>query len=350
MRYVPLSDTDKRILEETEIKWEQIRNKTILISGMTGLIGASLAKDLFYLSERFDLEIRIVGLVRSYEKSKTIFDETMLCSPLFRLIEQDVNQIVTEEFPIDYIIHTAGPTRSTYFMNSPVETMLSIVNGTKNMLALAQRNNAKLIFLSTMEVYGVPKKGIRVREEQIGAFNSLDARNSYPIGKIAAENLCYAYSIEYGVDTRIVRLTQTFGPGVDYMDTRVFGEFARCAVEGRDIILKTAGLTERSYLYTTDAVCAILHVMLFGEKGEAYTVANEKTYCSIMNMANMVAKKYNIGVKVQEEDIQKYGYANTLYMDLDTSKIKTLGWEPRVDLEQMFDLTIQAMSNGGRNG
>ena len=109
------------------------------------------------------------------------------------------------------------------------------------------------------------------------------------------------------------------------------------------LILKTKGETERCYLYTKDAVTAILTILVKGEDGQAYTVANEDTYCSIYDMAKLVADNYGISVEIHEEDVQKQGYANTLYMKLDTSKIKKLGWKPEVDLIGMYSRMIASM-------
>jgi nucleoside-diphosphate-sugar epimerase len=142
----------------------------------------------------------------------------------------------------------------------------------------------------------------------------------------------------------ILRLTQTFGPGVRYDDGRVFAEFMRCVLERRDIVLRSPGLTERSYLYTADAVSAILHVLLKGEPGEAYTAANPDTYCSIRDMALLVADSVADGeIQVRydlREDPAKFGYADTLTMMLDTANIRELGWVPTVSLREMFTRMI----------
>lgn len=123
----------------------------------------------------------------------------------------------------------------------------------------------------------------------------------------------------------------------------MFAEFARCAIEKRDIILKTKGETERDYLYTQDAVEAILTVLLNGKDGEMYSAANEETFCSIFEMAKIVSNMTGIGVRIEEQDIQKMGYANTLHMDLDTSKLRSLGWKPKVGLEEMYKNLIEDM-------
>jgi nucleoside-diphosphate-sugar epimerase len=118
-------------------------------------------------------------------------------------------------------------------------------------------------------------------------------------------------------------------------------------MENRDIVLKTAGLTCRSYLYTADAAAAILTVMLYGKDGEAYNAANEATYCSIRQMAELVAKECadgRIGVRIEaEEDPTKLGYAPTLHMNLDTSKLRALGWKPVYSLADTYRRMMAAM-------
>ena len=132
---------------------------------------------------------------------------------------------------------------------------------------------------------------------------------------------------------------------MEYNDTRVFAEFARCAIEKRNIVLKTKGETKRSYLYTEDAVSAIFTVLLYGKNGEAYTAANEDTFCSIYEMAQLVAGLSGIDVEIKEQDVSKIGYANTLYMDLDTSKLRSLGWKAKVGLKESYERLIQSMNS-----
>ena len=153
---------------------------------------------------------------------------------------------------------------------------------------------------------------------------------------------------QYGVPSKVVRLTQTFGPGVQYNDGRVFAEFARCAIEGRNITLHTKGETKRSYLCTEDAVNAILTVLLKGQDGEAYNAANEDTYCSIYEMAKLVANECaggKIKVVIEETDASTFGYAPTLHMNLDSKKIRHLGWEPKDGLLDMYSKMIDSMKS-----
>ena len=173
----------------------------------------------------------------------------------------------------------------------------------------------------------------------MGYLNISSFSSSYPEGKRLAENLCCAYAKEYGVPVTIARLAQTFGPGVDRNDGRVFAYMARCALEGQNIRLNTDGSKENMYLYTMDAVSAILLLLVKGENGEAYNVANETSYCSIKRMAELVAGifgKGSVDVEINVGQVSRE-YPPVGYLNLDTTKLNTLGWSPRVGLLNMYD-------------
>ena len=303
-----------------------LSGKTVYITGATGLIGSNLVKTL--LSNDC---CRIVIQVRNESKAMQMFDNRVEC------VVCDLLRKPVYAEKVDYIIHCANPTSSKYFIDNPVETIKNAVVGTINLLEFAKEKEVQsFVFLSTMEVYGSPKKGHKVKENESGSFDSMLVRNCYPLSKQTCESLCIAYASEYGVNSRVLRLTQTFGPGVEYNDSRVFAEFARCAIEKKNIVLKTKGKTERCYLFISDAVSAILTVLLKGKNGEIYTAANEDTYCSILNMAKLVADLSGIEVEIKEQDISKNGYADTIYMNLDTSKLQALGWEPKIGLKDSY--------------
>ncbi len=325
------------------IEWEKFREKAILITGSTGLIGSSLVNALAYNSQEKGLNIRLVLPVRNVSAAKEQFSWTGA-----KIIPYSLGSELKTDESIDYLVHLASPTSSKYFTEKPVDTMLANIEGTRVLLEFAKGHQIKkFISLSTMEVYGFPEKGHKVKENELGFFETMNARNSYPIAKIASETLCNSYYTQYGVPAVVLRATQTFGPGVRYDDGRVFAQFMRCVIEKKDIVLKSAGLTERCYLYTSDAVSAILVSLLKARPGQAYTVANPNTYCSIKNMARMVADEMadgQIGVVFEiVDDIEKLGYAGTLYMDLDVGKIESLGWRSNIDLREMFERMVRGI-------
>ncbi len=137
----------------------------------------------------------------------------------------------------------------------------------------------------------------------------------------------------------VARLTQTFGAGVARDDRRVFAEFARAAVEGRDIVLKSSGVTARCYCALPDAVSAIIAILERGEAGVAYNVANPSTFCTIREMAELVAREFGGGrcrVVVGGDSAAERGYLPEFKMNLNVDRLKALGWSPAMGLKEMF--------------
>lgn len=316
-------------------------NSKILVTGSTGLVGSAIVKKLLEQGNN-----KVVALVRNSEKAEKIFADYETDD--LEIIITDICDLKPEAIGIDYIIHAASQTSSKAFVNQPVETINTAIKGTTAILEFARVNPVKsFVYLSSMEVYGLPVNDEKIYEDHSTNLDTMAVRSCYPESKRMCENICVSYFSEYDVPVKVVRLTQTFGPGVAYNDGRVFAEFARCAIEGRDIVLKTKGETKRNYLYLEDAVDAVLAVLLKGENGNAYNAANEDTYCSIYEMAKLVAEKCSnkkISVIIEEnEDIAKLGYAPTLKMNLSTEKLKSLGWKAKVGLSDMFEIMIQDM-------
>ena len=312
--------------------------KRILVSGATGLIGQAIVKFLLKENEC------VIALVRSMDRAESIFGKA---NRNLEYIIGDICDIEPENINVDYIIHGASQTSSRAFIDEPIETITTALVGTKKMLEFARINNVKgFVYLSSMEVYGSTLSDLKIDEKHETNLDTMKVRSCYPESKRMCESLCVSYSSEFGVPTKVVRLTQTFGPGVKYDDGRVFAEFARCVIEKRNIVLKTKGETKRSYLYTEDAVNAILTVLYHGIPGEAYNAANEATYCSIYEMAKMVADRFgdhSVEVLIEETNAEKFGYAPVLHMNLDTTKLCALGWKAKYNLESMFQNMIEDM-------
>lgn len=320
-------------------------NKTVFVTGATGLIGFTIVCSLLHYAKNNKKAPRIVALVRDISKAKYLYRNININNLKFYV--NDITNKITFDEEINYIIHAASETSSKAFIEKPVETINTAVIGTKNILDFAKEKNVEsIIYLSTMEIYGLHMEDKKINENDIFILNNLEIRSSYPESKRMCENLCIAYFSEYNIPVKIIRLTQTFGPGVNYEDNRVFAEFAKNVIEQSDIILHTKGETKRSYLYTADAVTAIFVILLHGKNGEAYNAANESTYCSIYEMAKLVADncaKQKIKVRILCEDINKFGYAPMQKINLDTSKLCMLGWRPEVNLIEMYNRLIASL-------
>ena len=136
---------------------------------------------------------------------------------------------------------------------------------------------------------------------------------------------------------KIVRLAQTFGPGITKEDNRVYAQFARSVIEENDIVLHTRGLSEGNYVYVSDAINAIFKVLMYGKDGEAYNIANEESHMQIRQMAELVAEKVAKGkIRVIYDLQSNNAYAKDTKMKMDTHKIKELGWEPSVSLYDTY--------------
>lgn len=342
-----LYEDDLEALANNEkIPWNDLKNKNILITGATGLIGYTLVNSLVYVNEKRNLNTKIFILVRNIEKAKVRF-ENMNESRGVHFVEGEVENLPTINARIDYIIHGASPTASAYFIENPVETIKTSVIGTMNMLELAKQQKIKgFVYLSSMEIYGAPRTEDKLDEADVGYMNPLLLRNCYPEGKRQCENMCVAYHEEYAVPAKCVRLAQTFGPGVDRNDVRVFAEFARCAIEEKDIVLLTKGESKRCYLYTMDAVSAILFVLLKGENGLSYNAGNEETYCSIYEMADYVKNNIangKIKVKISENSESCKKFPPPHFYNLDTAKLQMLGWSATKGMTRMYEKMIEVM-------
>lgn len=321
---------------------KQLDGKYVFLTGATGLIGTQIAKTLLCYNRLFGSNIHVIVCGRSEEKLGTIYGAL----PVKRIIS-DVLYPMKTELPVDYIIHCANATSSQFFVENPVDTIQTAINGTTNMLELAKEKKVKgFLFTSSLEVYGVPEKQ-NVKETDYGFIDFLNVRSSYSESKRMAECLCKAYSLQYGVPIKIARLTQTIGSGVDYHDNRVFAQFARSVIEKKDIILNTAGRTVRSYCDITDAVKGILTVLIKGQVGEAYNIANKDTTISIAEMAQFVCDHFkDSGIKVvfnSPQNVEKLGYNPEMQISLNTEKLEALGWKAEVGLEEIFRKLIEGL-------
>lgn len=313
----------------------------ILITGATGLIGSALVKS--FAAEGH----RVLAAVRNVAKAQTLF----AARPNVEIVAWDVTrpldvQCSTLNFRHGLLVHAAAETTTRNFVEKPVETIASILDGTRNVLEFARAAQvASMVYLSSMEVYGTPSSET-VTEADIGYLDPVRLRSNYPEAKRMAENLCVAYANEYGVPVKIARLAQTFGEGVRAEDNRVYAQFARAILAGRDIVLKTDGSASRCYCAVSDAVAAIRVLLEKGVNATPYTVANEATFCSVREMAEQLIAAYpDSGSKLvfdlSDEAARAYPPASRL--KLDSSRLRALGWEPRIGLLEMYARMMSGM-------
>ncbi len=338
---------DLDYIADSELPFEELYHSTVMVTGATGLVGSLVVKALLNMNRLKNAGIRVVALVRNEEKARSVFEDCFSEGLIFLVGDVAAPLEVTGD--VDYIIHAASPTASKFFVEHPVETILTAVNGTRNVLELAKEKNSKgVVYLSSMEAYGITDPSQEcVREKDLGYIDVLNVRSSYSEGKRMCECLCASYASEYGVNVKIARLAQTFGAGISKEETRVFAQFAKSAINKTDIVLHTLGQSVGNYCYTRDVVKAVLLLLIRGNAGEAYTVANEESNATIADMARMVAREFGSGqVNVVfdiPENLASMGYAPDVKMKLNSDKLQALGWKPEVSLRETYERMIGSL-------
>lgn len=336
------------IVADENIPWHELNGKTVLVTGATGLIGSNIINALLYYGEGAEIPPHVLAFVRNKEKAERVFAEQLTeHADVLSFVVGDICDHVEIPGAVDYVIHAASDTASRSFVERPVEIIRTAVNGTWNMLELAREKQVKsFVYLSSMEAYGSPTEERMLTEDAPAYFDSSAVRSCYPESKRMCEMSTAAYAAEYQVPAKCIRLAQTFGPGIAQSDVRVFVDFSRKALTGEDIVLATKGDSQRMYLYTADAVRAILTVLLRGESGKCYNAANPDTYCSVLEMAQLVSRLFSEGrtkvvFSTDPHDAEKYPPGHKL--KLDVSKLASLGWCAYTALPDMYLRMIQGM-------
>lgn len=334
-----LQEDLEEIIHSPIIDWTKLKDKSILITGATGLIGSILVKALLLKNKKENLNVKLFLLIRDLNEAKKVFKN----EDNIHYIISDIKNYEPENLKLDYIIHGASPTKSKYFIEKPVETMDISIIGTKNILEQAKISNIKsMVYLSSMEMYGILNSN-DVKENVQGFIDPLNVRSSYSQSKRTCELYGYSYYNEYDVPIKFARIAQTFGAGISSKENRVFKVFADAVLSQQDIILKSDGSTVINFSYTTDTVIGILCILLNGKNGEAYNLVSDKTNMTILDSAKWLTNVYgneNIGVKI-EIPKENSGFAPSNKMVLNNEKIKSIGWNFKYDLKEGYDRLLK---------
>lgn len=335
---------DIHYIANTDLPWEKLNNKSILIVGASGLIGTCLVDALVYRNAHFDAQMKIYTLGRSYEKAKSRFGEYLENGEI-TFIQQDINQPLTTEQHFDFYIHGASNTHPVAYASDPVGTITTNIFGMYNILEHAVAHQAeRVLLISTVEVYGDRTSPEPFSENELGYIDCNTSRAGYPESKRVSEALCQSYKAKYNIDFVIGRLCRSYGPTMSTDDSKALAQFIRNAVHNEDVVLKSEGLQNYSYCYMADAVVALLTILLKGETGEAYNVADPKSDVLLKEIAAVIAAQNDRKVVFQLPDqTEKKGFSVVANGLLDASKLRQLGFQAHYDIEEGIRRTVQVL-------
>lgn len=343
----PIVQEDMEQMAKTPSAWHKLNNKTVLVTGASGMLATYTTYFLCYIHKECGVNVRVVALCRNKSKADALFSY-FYSESWFKLILQDICEPIHCLGRIDYIFHLAGNASPYFIKNDPVGIIKSNLIGTYNVLEFARdKEPEKVLFASTREVYGKNEDINLLTEDDYGSVNPLEDRACYPESKRAAETMFRSYSLQYDINFNTVRIAHSYGPGMRLAcDGRVMADLMNNLINGEDIVLKSDGTAERAFIYITDAVLAMFSVLFSGEKGLAYNIANETEPISIRDLASLLASfsmDKQLKVVFDIPKIKSSTYTNYKRSGLDTKKLELLGWKPVVTLKEGVARTINSM-------
>jgi len=313
---------------------ESLEGKNIFITGGKGFMGSYIIDVL----SQFNKTSRNPCNITTFDKNPVVKHsrlDHLLDRPNITFLTGDVCKPFEVPKNTNIIIHAASKSSTSSFMKSPLETADANVHGIRNLLDYARENLVdNFIFFSSSEVYGNPvKEFIPTPETYTGNVDPLSPYACYSESKRFSETLSSIFFREYGVPVKLLRILHCYGPGMKN-DGKVVSDFYVSAKENKEISLRDNGEAKRSLCYIKDSIDGVFRVMFYGKSGEAYNIANDKEIISIRDLANKISKIVgnNSFVKPNFDIPADRGDGNPI-RNLDISKLKLLGFNPKISLE-----------------
>lgn len=340
---------DLNSIAQLPIPWEKMKNKSIMLSGATGLIGSFLVDVILEKNIQSDLNCTVYALGRDREKAMRRFSKYDRDSQLI-FIPYDVKLpfAMNNVGRVDYMFHLASNTHPILYATDPIGTITTNIIGLQNMLEFAvAHETARFVFASSNEVYGENRGDVEFFDEDYcGYIDCNTLRAGYPESKRCGEALCQAYKQQKGLDVVIARVTRSYGPTMSMSDTKAVSQFIKKGIAGEDIVLKSEGNQYYSYTYMADAVSGLLWVLLAGENGEAYNIADEHSDITLKDLAATISEMGGTNVVYDiPDEVEAAGYSKATKARLNGSKLQNLGWKSRYDIKSGIERTIDILKS-----
>ena len=300
----------------------------IILTGAAGFLGS-------HISDRLIKEGHSVIGLDDLSTGSMANLEHLLDHPKFNFFEHDVREAILIKG--DAILNFACPASPVHYQADPVRTIETNFLGIINMLHLARKLKIPLVQASTSEVYGDPTESPQ-KESYWGNVNPIGIRSCYDEGKRAAETLCFDYRRQYGVDTRVIRIFNTYGPRMAVGDGRVVSNFVVQALSGRDITIYGEGQQTRSFCFVSDLVDGIYRMLSSKEVIDAPINLGNPNEFSMMELAHTVLKLTGSKSKIVYRDLP-LDDPRQRKPDI-TRAEEVLKWAPKIELEQGVSQTI----------
>lgn len=333
----------------SQIPYEICEGKTFLVTGANGFLASYMVDTLMHLKQTGLVNnCSIIALCRNRAKAEHTFRE-WLDQKNFQLLIQSVEEKVNYAEKIDYIIHAASSSTTQLFENKPVDLMRANIIGCYNLLELAREKQVKsFLFFSSGAVYGDADVD-ELKENETYVLDYLNMKNSYAYGKRTGEALCKAYWEQYAVPTKGVRISHTYGPGIDINDGHVYSDFAKSIINNENIVIKGDGLDSRPFCYVSDAICAFYLILFSGNNGETYNMANSHATVTVRELADILVQKVfkerNLSIVVEQ-----VGRRKVHKRWVNTEKLEGLGWKADIGIEEGFRRLISSMEDNYEMG
>ena len=338
-----ISDIDKVIEVVPEL--DRLAGKSLMITGAAGLVCSAIVDIIFRYNDTHDEKIQVLAAGRWPEEMSARFGDQVNRED-FTFVVYDASKTDNViDVHADYIIHGASNASPNMIVKEPVETMMSNFLGMKYLLDYAKEQGTKrILYISSSEVYGEKDGTEPYKEGQYGYIDLLKSRNSYSVGKRAAETLCASYADEYGMESVIVRPGHIYGPTASPYDKRVASAWSYAVAKGEDIVMKSDGSQIRSYCYCLDCASAMLKVLLCGENCHAYNISNPDSIISIKDMAEILSKSAGVELRMElPTEEERKGFNPMSNSSLESASLTGLGWHGCFDAETGFGHTVKIL-------